>query len=93
MSYNHFHYILLDFAAFVRVFHDKERFMKFRRLMSEQKLLCRGEYIPIKGWGKVSLPLRNKNHRSILTLKRVAFISKFSLNLVFLAFIEDQRFD
>lgn len=93
MSYNHSHYTLLDSAASVHVFHDKERFTKFRRPMSEQKLLCGGGYIPIEGWGEVSLPLRNGNQRSILTLKRVAFISKFPLNLVSLACIEDQGFD
>lgn len=49
--------------------------------------------MPIEGCGKVSLPLRNGNRKLILTLKRVAFISKFPLNLVSLACIKNQGFD
>lgn len=95
MTYSHTNkdYTLLDFAVSVHVFHKKERFSKFKRPTKGQGLLCGGGLIPIEDWGEVSLPLKNGSRRSVLTLKRVAFISDFPVNLVLLAYIKNQGFD
>ena len=85
-------YSLLDSAASVHVFHDKDRFTNFRRATRGQGLLCGTDTITIEGWGEISLPLRIGNRTSILILKEVAYVSNFPLNLVSLACLEDEGY-
>lgn len=42
-------YPLLDFAAFVHKFYNKNRFTNFRKATKDQKLLCDIDIIAIKG--------------------------------------------
>ena len=85
-------YLLLDSAASVYVFHDKDRFNNFKRAIKSQRLLCGIDTITIEGWGEISLPLRIGNQKSILILKKVAYVSNFPLNLVLLAYLEDKAY-
>ena len=48
-------YLLLNFAASVHVFHNKDKFTNFKRATRGQRLLCGKEVITIKGWKEVSL--------------------------------------
>ena len=95
MSYSHTQedYSLLDSAASVHVFHNKERFSRFKCAKKGQGLLCGGGFMPIEGWGEVALPLKARNRRSVLTLKSVAYIANFPVNLVSLACMQDQGLD
>lgn len=86
-------YILLDSAISVHIFHKKKRFSKFKKLTKGQDLLCRDSLILIEGWGEVLLLLKNRIQKSILISKRVVFISNILVNLVSLAYIQDQEFD
>lgn len=54
-------YLLLDSATFVYVFHDKNKFTNFRKVIRGQRLLYGTKVIIIKGWKEISLPLRIKN--------------------------------
>ena len=86
-------YSLLDSAASVHVFHTKGRFANFRGSSRDKGLLCGTSYVPIEGWGQVSLPLLIGSQTKLLLLKKVAFVSDFPLNLVSLAGLEDQGLD
>ena len=46
-------YLLFDSAASVNVFHNKNRFINFRRATKIQGLLCGIETLTIKGWGEI----------------------------------------
>ena len=86
-------YSLLDSAASVHVFHTKERFSNLRTSSRDKGLLCGTSYIPIEGWGDISLPLRIGNQTRLLVLKKAALVSDFPLNLVLLTCLEDQGYD
>ena len=86
-------YSLFDSAASVHVFHTKERFSNLRTFSRDKGLLCGTSYVPIEGWGDISLPLRVGNQTRLLALKKVAYLSDFLLNLVLLACLEDQSYD
>lgn len=75
------------------MFHTKERFSNFRTSSSDKELLCGTSFVTIERWGDISLPFRIGNQAKLLTLKKVAFVSDFPLNLVLLAGLEDQRLD
>ena len=85
-------YSLLDSAASVHVFHNKDKFTHFKRATRGQGLLCGTEVIMIEGWGEISLPLRIGNQTSILILKDVAYVPNFPLNLVSLGCLEDKGY-
>ena len=53
--------LLLDTAASVHVFYDKNKFSNFKRATRGQELLCGIGVIMIKGWGEISLPLKIRN--------------------------------
>lgn len=84
---------LLDSAASVHVFNKKEKFSNFRRALRGQGLLCDNDVIPIEGWGEISMPLKVNNKTRLLTLKKVAFISNFPLNIVSLGCLQKRGFD
>ena len=86
-------YSPLDSAASVHVFHTQQRFANFRRSSRDEGLLCGTSYVPIEGWGQVSLPLLIGSQTRLLLLKKVTFVSDFPLNLVSLAGLEDQGLD
>ena len=85
-------YLLLNSATSVQVFHDKDRFINFRRATKDQRLLCGTETITIEGWGEILLPLKIVNRISILILKEIAYVSYFPLNLVSLTSLEDEGY-
>lgn len=85
-------YLLFDFNFSVNVFHDKNKFINFKRVTRGQRLLCGIEIIMIKGYGKISLFLRIKNQISILILKKITYVPNFPLNLVSLGCLEDKRY-
>ena len=85
---------LLDSAASVHVFNQRDRFSNFRRPLSGQGLRCgNDDIIPIEGWGQVSLPLKVRGRIKLLTLHNVAYISNFPLNLVSLGCLQKRGFD
>ena len=83
-------YSLLNSAAFVHIFHNKNKFTNFRRVTRGQGLLCGTKIIMIKGWGEISLPLRIGNQTSIFILKDIVYIPNFPLNLISLGWLEDK---
>lgn len=54
----------------------------FKRLTQKQNLLYRNDLKSIKDSGKMSLPLKNRCQKLVLTLKKFVFISNFLGNLV-----------
>ena len=48
-------YLLLDSAASVHVFYDKDKFTNFKRATRSQGLLCGTEVITIESLGEISL--------------------------------------
>ena len=85
-------YLLLDSAASLHVFYDKDKFNNFRRVTKSQELLSGKKVITIKGWGEISLSLRIRNQTSILILKEVAYVPNFSFNLVSLGCLKDKGY-
>ena len=85
-------YSLLDSASSVHVFHNKDKFTNFKRATKGQGLLCGKEVITIKGWRKISLPLKIGNRTSILILKEVVYIPNFPLNSVSLGCLKDEGY-
>lgn len=85
-------YSLLDSAAFVHVFYDKDKFTNFKRATRGQGLLYSTEIITIEGQREVSLPLRIGNRTSILILKEVVYIPNFPLNLVSLGCLKNKGY-
>lgn len=86
------HYSLLDSITFIHVFHDKDLFIKFKRVTRVKKLLCDIMIIVIKSWGEILLSLRLKNKKSILILNEIVYIPNFLLNLILLSCFEDKEY-
>lgn len=64
-------YLLLDSTAFIHDFHDKDRFINFRRATKGQELLCGMDNIIIEGWEEISSSLRIEDQTLILIPKEI----------------------
>lgn len=49
-------YSLLEFAAFIYVFYNKNRFINFGKITKGQKILNDINTIIVESWEKISLP-------------------------------------
>lgn len=85
-------YFLLDFAASVYIFHNKDKFTNLKKAIKGQRLLCGINIIIIKSWGDISLLLRIRNKKSILILKEVFYVSNFPFNHISLVYLEDEGY-
>lgn len=85
-------YFSLESVTFIYVFHDKDKFTNFRRVIRGQELLYNTEVILIESWGEILLPLRMRNQISILILKEITYVPNFLLNLVFLASLKNEEY-
>lgn len=82
-------YLLLDLAISIYIFHDKDKFINFKRVIKDQRLLYDTKIIIVKSWGEILLPLRIGNQISILILKEIAYVLDFLLKFVSLDWLEN----
>jgi hypothetical protein len=74
---------ILDSGSTIHVFHDINRFEKYRKARPGDYLLAGNSKVRIEGYGEVVIYLKGPNEKSILIwLYNVAYCKDFATNLV-----------
>lgn len=85
-------YALSYSAAFIYVFHDKDRFNNSKKPTKGQELLCNGDIFTVENQREISSFLRIKVQISILILKKVAYVSNFLFKLISFICLKDKKY-